>query len=264
MHIKHRYTTSEANVFGATHSLGDWYDGEVNKIDIGRNEKEIHTSQVRETVRVSDSCSKRSYYETLTERYFRKNFSSSHLSTSPLGSRKKILCPDTYQCIGQTLTFKYPTCNSSHSQKALKFDELLRCSLLAVKVVKEEMENDAGKYSKSCTIKEFFVHQVNEGVPYKREKHFNYPGSIRGNTGFGLDFKMAWPRSANNQWAYRSIKTLHQEYYIMTEIGLIGTVGGTLGLFVGLSFTGCGTVMMRLIKWVLSGMVAKKNQPKRK
>ena len=52
------YITSEANVFGATHRLGDWYDGKVNKIEIGRNEKEIHTSQVYETVRVSDSCSK--------------------------------------------------------------------------------------------------------------------------------------------------------------------------------------------------------------
>ena len=76
------FITSEANIHGAMKNIfGDWYDGKVNKIEIGRNEKEIHTSQVYETVRVSDSCSKKTYYETLTERYFTKNFSSSNLSS---------------------------------------------------------------------------------------------------------------------------------------------------------------------------------------
>ena len=44
------YVTSEANIHGAMHTHGDWYDGQVDKIEIGRKEKEIRTSNVQETI----------------------------------------------------------------------------------------------------------------------------------------------------------------------------------------------------------------------
>ena len=46
---------------------------------------------------------------------------------------------------------------------------------------------------------------------------------------------------------YRSrkpYKTVHREYLLMTEMSLVGNVGGMLGLFVGFSFLGLSESIM--------------------
>ena len=268
------YITSGANVFGA---VDRWYDGKVDRIEIGRNVKEVHISNVRETIWIG-SCSKQSYHETLTEQYFKKDFSSSNLTVNlkKNNGNSIIPCPKIAICIGMTTTFNYPTCNLTHSHTAediedidLDIEDLLYCSYQALQVVKEEMKKARGKSLKSCATKEFLVDQVKDIVPYQRKDHFPWyisDSSDMGNNGFGLLYQMSLPRSANNLWLGRLTKAVRTEYYVMSEIGLIGTVGGTLGLFVGWSFTGCGTVMMRMIKNCLSGMrmVRRRIHPKRR
>ena len=72
------------------------------------------------------------------------------------------------------------------------------------------------------------------------------------------------PDSTGELWTDQFYKTVYQEYYIMTEIGLTGTVGGTLGLFVGLSVMGSTTWIMGIIENALSGIMWGKRLRKRK
>ena len=47
----------------------------------------------------------------------------------------------------------------------------------------------------------------------------------------------------------------------MTEIGLIGTLGGTLGLFVGFTFMDSGSLILSMIKKGASFTAAKAKKP---
>ena len=62
-----------------------------------------------------------------------------------------------------------------------------------------------------------------------------------------LDFKLVAPKLENDHlWTDGLTKTVKKEYYIMTQSGMIGVVGGTLGLFVGLSFIDLSLTMVNL------------------
>ena len=65
------YITSEANAFGVVGSTEShnerWYDGVVERIDIGQNNKLVEITQVQQTIKVG-RCSKQSYYEILADR----------------------------------------------------------------------------------------------------------------------------------------------------------------------------------------------------
>ena len=39
------------------------------------------------------------------------------------------------------------------------------------------------------------------------------------------------------RFAYPQVSTIYQEYLIYDGIGMIGSVGGTLGMFIGFSFS---------------------------
>ena len=48
--------------------------------------------------------------------------------------------------------------------------------------------------------------------------------------------------------------TVHDEYLIYDDIGLIGSVGGTLGMFIGFSFSGiitCFFNFLKQFKWIV-------------
>ena len=55
-----------------------------------------------------------------------------------------------------------------------------------------------------------------------------------------VTYTFAVPSSTKNTWTDKPSKTIVTQFYITTWNTLIGTVGGTLGLFVGLSFLGIG------------------------
>ena len=124
------------------------------------------------------------------------------------------------------------------------------------------VKQSLGKSSKSCVTKEFLVDQIQDIETYKRDYFLEHLVSDdMEDNGFGLFLQM--DGFANNLWTGQVIKTVHREYFVMSNTGLIGTVGGTLGLFVGLSFTRCGAVIISMIKNCSSGMVRKKIYPKR-
>ena len=43
------------------------------------------------------------------------------------------------------------------------------------------------------------------------------------------------PRWTNMGWSDKAMKIVKQEYYVMDTVAFVGQIGGTLGLFVGLS-----------------------------
>ena len=55
------------------------------------------------------------------------------------------------------------------------------------------------------------------------------------------------PRFANKEWSKSVAKTINQEYYIMDGKAFVGIIGGTLGLFVGLSFMDINNLAIDLL-----------------
>ena len=115
------------------------------------------------------------------------------------------------------------------------------------------MQKDLGKFSKSCVAKEFHIDKVHKDGPYVGPDG-------QDSSGFGLNIKFSISESTNNMWTDRFTKTVTQEYYIKTGIEVIGTVGGTLGLFVGLSFLDSGSFLVMIIQNGLSKLVGKKRK----
>ena len=95
---------------------------------------------------------------------------------------------------------------------------------------------------------EYFVKNVEDNI------------RISDRTVFLMHYEISMAESTNTMWTDNFVKTVREEHYIMTDVGLIGTVGGTLGLFVGLSFLDMGTKMVTTITNGLSKLVCKKRR----
>ena len=68
-------------------------------------------------------------------------------------------------------------------------------------------------------------------------KNWNFTGKIAANS-FILEYRFQLPKLARDRRSKDPFKTVKREYLIITWISLVGTVGGTLGMFVGFSFLG--------------------------
>ena len=77
---------------------------------------------------------------------------------------------------------------------------------------------------RSCHTKEFRTEHRDEGILGRMGGFLE------------LEYKFTAPISASNSWTDKPTKTSIKHFYLTTWNTLIGTVGGTLGLFVGLSF----------------------------
>ena len=232
------YITSEANTFGVIGvtdiRTGRWYDGVVEQNLNGRVHNYATITKVQET-HWAGNCSKRSYYETLANQYFETDFMYLNLSfNNSTINITKIPCPSQYKCMAQTLTFNYPTCNRSQFSTEEEYAYISQCSNQAIDSLKKKMGKDFGEFSKSCVTKEYLIDDV-----------YNWPFN---GTGFSFDYEITKPFSTNKVWTDQFLKTVRQENYTMTAIGLIGIVGGTLGLFVGFTFMDSGSLILRLIK----------------
>ena len=58
--------------------------------------------------------------------------------------------------------------------------------------------------------------------------------SSKNNMRFVFEFQAS--RSLSDGWSLSVQKTIREEYYIMDPITFMGVLGGTVGMFVGLSF----------------------------
>ena len=69
---------------------------------------------------------------------------------------------------------------------------------------------------------------------------------------FIISYEFQLPEVNNNLRLSKPFKTVKKQYAITTGITLVGTVGGTLGLFVGFSFIGTSSWLFGNIKLMLS------------
>ena len=54
------------------------------------------------------------------------------------------------------------------------------------------------------------------------------------------------------QFAYPQVLTIYQEYLIYDGIGMIGSVGGTLGMFIGFSFSNAISSILKFLQFNLN------------
>ena len=103
---------------------------------------------------------------------------------------------------------------------------------------------------KACHVKEFILDS-------KTEHGHKIPDSPNK---FALDLSFNSPSSTKNLRSDQPFKTMSTEYSTLSEMTLLGNVGGHLGMFVGFSFITCS-------EWFLEAMcrfLANKNEaPKR-
>ena len=108
----------------------------------------------------------------------------------------------------------------------------------AVKLTKKQMDQDSPKkMSKTCKTKVFSI----------KHKIIGWTDSH-----MELRYTFAVRNTDSSTWTDRPSKTVVKEFYITTMNGVIGTVGGTLGLFVGLSFLGVGTWLLDSLTYIIS------------
>ena len=107
-----------------------------------------------------------------------------------------------------------------------------QCYYQALEKVMDEMDEE----KKTCAIKEYAPNQMTKA---------DTPGK------FTIYIEFISSRSfTDHRWTKKVAhiaKTLKTEYLMINEIGVIGTVGGTLGLFMGLSF-------LDVSSWLLDAM----------
>ena len=56
--------------------------------------------------------------------------------------------------------------------------------------------------------------------------------------GFEFKYQFRVPESSNGERTRWPVKTVIQEHYLWTGETLLGNIGGSLGMFIGFSFTG--------------------------
>ena len=104
-----------------------------------------------------------------------------------------------------------------------------------------QLETDQDKYcKKSCTVKEFKASQVKTVGVNKETNQFT------------VEYGFELPESNSNLRSHKPFKTVKTEYLITTWISLIGTVGGTLGMFVGFSIIGTSQWFFTSVKKLLN------------
>ena len=69
---------------------------------------------------------------------------------------------------------------------------------------------------------------------------------------FRLTFSL--PKALHNHRSEKLMKTVMTEYWIVSSLSLMGTVGGTLGMFVGFSIMGTSewllTALAKGFRWI--------------
>lgn len=231
------FVTSKANSFGVVNKPRRFYDGNVKEIKIQKGHmKRLAINSVTDIVHVFGKCSKTSYYQTLAERFIATDFRR-HNMTYVSGDSPRKSCPtNRYKCLPATLSLDIPVCSTddgiSNGQRV--------CSYNAIEIIKREMVENYSSSDQTlqyCNIKEYIITET-ETNPRITE---GWGERIR------LEFEFEVSRQSR-VWSDGFVKSFHKEYFVMTMIGLIGTIGGTLGIFVGFSFLDSGSLVLTSAK----------------
>ena len=78
--------------------------------------------------------------------------------------------------------------------------------------------------------------ELKNGMSCKSCSKIDYSGTLQFESENINDSYLYYKR-LNYQFDYPQVLTIYQEYLIYDGIGMIGSVGGTLGMFIGFSFS---------------------------
>ena len=197
------YITSEENSYGAI--FRKWYDGKVKPYTLKNQTGHFLNIEMDEFHHLQSLCKKQFYYQCLASELDKDKSCHSEacsLLTLPTNTRLK----DIENC---------------------KDEKVIDCKRkLLISLFHNDNVCPISKISKACVIKEY------------RANDFAAPIRIDGLNGFVFRVAMDPPTSSRDYKVSHPIKTLFTEYYLLTELQLIGTIGGTLGLMIGFSFMG--------------------------
>ena len=84
--------------------------------------------------------------------------------------------------------------------------------------------------------KSYIVSELKSGTSCKPCSKYDYSGTLQFESENINDSYLYYKR-LNYQFDYPQVLTIYQEYLIYDGIGMIGSVGGTLGMFIGFSFS---------------------------
>ena len=231
------YLTSKGNSYGIGRNA--WYDGEVAK---GRIEAGYaHTIRITDVIntRSIQHCSPNPFYEILANEYISSNLTKySHLYQVilPNGKKEKRKCDYTEFCLPISLPSDFPLCNTSTPELE---NMISLCHFQALKGVENDLINKKQqiRQHKVCNMMEY---KYTISSSRKLKNHIERNDVL-------LMIKIKAPRFTNREWSKSVPKTINQEYYIMDGKAFVGIIGGTLGLFVGLSFMDISNLSVDLI-----------------
>ena len=95
------------------------------------------------------------------------------------------------------------------------------------------------------------IHKSCRITEYKIDAHSGFKKTIQ-KSKIHVHLRFETSKSENRVWNRIPKKTLMEEYFIMDEITFVGIIGGTLGLFVGLSFMDLVSVVFEAALYITS------------
>ena len=210
------YFTSGQNSFGI--AWGRWFDGDQGHKSL-TNGKAVRILGATEYQNLESTCTSESYYNCLARRLI--NFDMENIETQRIMNQS--VCPTSISpnVICSTIplpkvgNYEIPICKTVTERVC--FEEILQ-------KLRSSQETEC---KRSCRILEF---KIGTYMPHilgeKKSNEFT--------TGYIFD-KSRWVRGLRSETVQKIIR---KEYLINSFISLVGTIGGTLGMFVGLSIVG--------------------------
>ena len=196
------FVTSEENSYGAAGKR--WFDGKAKRLYL-KHTYLIKVTDVTEYHHIESTCSKESYYECLAKRFFQYEGESN--------------CTASQKCSPFTL----PQIDGGTIPPVCQNDTQASCFGQVI----ERLRSDQEKHCKrSCRVKEFATELDTMDLTLNESRNEPYALEIK----FGAqDFT----RDVRSLQVMKNVKT---EYWTFSTIALVGSVGGTLGIFIGFSF----------------------------
>ena len=220
--IAYVYVTSEENSYGVVERK--WFDGMVQNSKGIAFEKEGNFGETRKIIEMTEyhklhwRCSHESYHECLARRYndlaLRIQLDKSNKSEEC----QKHCLPFTLPKVGN---ITMPVCTNR------------LCYNLASSIL-ENLKFDIYKHCKiACGVKEY----VFGGSDRLKSEPSDKDSLV-------FEYGFASPSSTNSHRYQVPFKVVKTEYEVFPFISLIGVVGGTLGMFVGISFMGIAELLI--------------------
>ena len=223
------YFTTDANAYGAVTLR--WFDGEVYPYVLKRDM--FHSITIPKVVSfeyVRSICSEESFYQCLSSK-LRLNNSCKDFEQA---------CTH-YSLPSQQPLVDFPACNTLNGSK---------CNLKKFLHIMKSEEDCKHDHKKTCHVQEYITGDAMTPYP------------IEDLNGFIFEYQLELPKSTRGRRASSPFKRVNKEDFIQTEFRLIGSLGGTLGLMIGFSFSKITDGIVDLFFWIFELVKSRKSVKK--